>query len=89
MKSWTACLASVSVYCTGGDFMKYEEADRIGPPIPRSLAIFAARKASMMMPALFGESHTSSLYSRFNGTSPKLRPSSRMNAHLRSSSHST
>ena len=31
---------------TGGDFMKYDEAERIGPPMPRSLAIFAARIAS-------------------------------------------
>ena len=45
--------------------------------MPRSLAIFAARTASMMTPAEFGESHTSSLYSRFSGTSPKARPSSR------------
>ncbi|SLJ65799.1 Uncharacterised protein [Mycobacteroides abscessus subsp. abscessus] len=48
-----------------------------GPPMPRSLAILAARTASMMMPAEFGESHTSSLYSRFSGTSPKARPSRR------------
>ena len=34
-----------SKYCTGGDFMKYEDADRIGPPMPRSLAIFAAAHA--------------------------------------------
>ena len=39
--------------------------------MPRSLAILAARTASMMMPAEFGGSHTSSLYSRFSGTSPK------------------
>jgi hypothetical protein len=38
------------------------EADRIGPPIPRSSAIFAARTASMITPALFGESQTSSLH---------------------------
>ena len=43
----------------------------------------------MMMPAEFGESQTSSLYSSDSGTSPKLRPSSRMNAHLRSSSQAT
>ncbi|CAM5629565.1 hypothetical protein SGRIM128S_07594 [Streptomyces griseomycini] len=69
--------ASSSKYCTGGDFMKYEDADRMGPPMPRSLAIFAARRASMMTPAEFGESQTSSLYSRFSGTSPKARPSRR------------
>ena len=69
--------------------MKYDDAERIGPPMPRSLAIFAARMASMMMPAEFGESHTSSLYSSESGTSPKLRPSRRTNAHLRSSSHAT
>ena len=39
--------------------------------------IFAARTASMMMPAEFGESQTSSLYSRLSGTSPKARPSRR------------
>ena len=43
----------------------------------------------MITPAEFGESHTSSFNSRFNGTSPKLRPSKRMYAHLRSSSHGT
>ena len=63
--------------CTGGDFMRYVDAERIGPPMPRSRAILAARTASMMMPALFGESQTSSLYSRFSGTSPNARPSSR------------
>ena len=47
------------------------------PPMPRSLAIFAARIASMMMPAEFGESQTSSLYSMLSGTSPNARPSSR------------
>src|SRR5690606_5585394 len=78
-----------SEYCSGGDFMKYDDADRIGPPMPRSLAIFAARMASMMIPAEFGESQTSSLYSRLTGASPKFRPSRRMNAHLRSSSQAT
>ena len=39
--------------------------------MPRSLAIFAARTASMMTPAEFGESHTSSLSSAFSGVSPK------------------
>ena len=57
--------------------MKYEEAERIGPPMPRSFAIFAARSASMMTPAEFGESQTSSLYSRLSGTSPNARPSRR------------
>src|ERR1043166_5545204 len=43
----------------------------------------------MMTPAEFGESCTSSLRSAFSGTSPKARPSMRMYAHLRSSSHGT
>ena len=63
MNSSTASCASWSEYCSGGDFMKYDEADRIGPPMPRSRAIFAARTASMMTPAEFGESQTSSLSS--------------------------
>ena len=62
MKASTASFASWSLYCSGGLFMKYELALRIGPPMPRSLAIFAARTASMMTPAEFGESQTSSLY---------------------------
>ena len=45
--------------------------------MPRSMAIFAARTASMITPAEFGESQTSSLYSRLSGTSPNARPSSR------------
>ena len=57
--------------------MKYVAAERIGPPTPRSLAILAQRIASMMMPAELGESHTSSLYSRLKGTSPKAEPSRR------------
>src|SRR3954463_3715574 len=69
--------------------MKYDDADRIGPPMPRSSAIFAARTASMMTPAELGESHTSSFTSALSGTSPKARPSSRMYAHLRSDSHGT
>ena len=77
MKASTASRASLSSYCTGGLFMKYDDADRIGPPMPRSLAIFAARTASMMMPAELGESQTSSLYSRLSGTSPNARPSRR------------
>src|SRR5215213_6284998 len=85
----TASCASESAYCTGGDFMKYDDADRIGPPMPRSRAILAARTASMMTPAELGESHTSSLYSRFSGVSPNDLPSSRTYAHLRSSSHGT
>src|SRR5674476_1235509 len=88
MKDSSRARPAVSSICSGGDFMKYVAADRIGPPMPRSLAIFTARSASMMMPAEFGESHTSSLYSRFSGTSPKARPSRRTYAHLRSSSHS-
>src|SRR6266542_2554023 len=79
----------VQVGGVGGDFMKYDDADSSGPPMPRSRAIFAARIASMMMPAEFGESHTSSLSSALSGTSPNALPSSRMYAHLRSSSHGT
>src|SRR5437016_839087 len=89
MNDSTASRAWSSKYWTGGDFMKYDDADRIGPPMPRSRAIFAQRSASMMTPAEFGESQTSSLYSRFSGTSPKARPSSRTYAHLRSSSQAT
>src|SRR5699024_9194851 len=36
-----------SCICSGGDFMQYVDAAWIGPPTPRSLAIFAARSASM------------------------------------------
>ena len=61
----------------------------IGPPIPRSFASFAQRSASMITPAEFGESQTSSFISIVRGTSPKLRPSRRIIAHLRSSSHGT
>ena len=89
MKASSLARAMSSGYCSGGDFMKYEAADRIGPPIPRSLAILAARSASMMTPAEFGESQTSSLYSRFSGTSPNARPSSRTYAYLRSSNQDT
>src|SRR5918995_7036518 len=77
--------------CTwlGGDFMRYWQAGSTGPPMPRSRASLAQRTASMMTPAELGESCTSSLSSTVRGTSPKLRPSSRMKAHLRSSSHGT
>src|SRR5918998_5236217 len=81
--------ASSSWYCTGGDFMKYADGPRRGPPTPRSRATLAQRTASMMTPAELGESQTSSLSSTLRGTSPKLRPSRRMYAHLRSSSHGT
>src|SRR4051794_26723062 len=77
MKASTRRRPSSSGNCTGGDFIRYDDAEMIGPPTPRSLAIFAARMASMMMPAEFGESQTSSLYSRFSGASPKARPSRR------------
>src|SRR5215510_9247882 len=73
----------------GGDFMKYWHAGSTGPPMPRSSASLAQRTASMMTPAELGESCTSSLSSTVSGTSPKLRPSRRMKAHLRSSSHGT
>ena len=75
--------------CSGGLFMRYDEALSSAPPMPRSLAIFAARIASMMMPAELGESQTSSLYSRLMGASPNARPSRRTYAHLRSSSQAT
>ena len=77
MKASTRARPSSSGSCTGGDFMRYDDAEMIGPPMPRSLAIFAARIASMMMPAELGESQTSSLYSRLSGTSPNARPSRR------------
>ena len=43
----------------------------------------------MITPAELGESQTSSFSSTLSGTSPKLRPSMRMYAHLRSWSHGT
>src|SRR6476661_10777872 len=67
MNASTRRRPSSSGSCTGGLFMRYDDAEMIGPPRPRSLAVFAARMASMMMPAELGESHTSSLYSRFSG----------------------
>src|SRR4029079_1193414 len=77
MKASTRARPSSSGSCTGGDFMRYDDAEISGPPMPRSLAIFAARIASMMIPAELGESQTSSLYSRLSGTSPNARPSRR------------
>src|SRR5262245_46244210 len=59
MKASTEARPSSSGRCTGGDFIRYDDAESSGPPMPRSLAIFAARMASMMMPAEFGESQTS------------------------------
>src|SRR4029453_9909258 len=73
----------------GGLFMKYADGPSNGPPTPRSWATLQQRRASMITPAELGESHTSSLSSTLSGTSPKLRPSRRMYAHLRSSSHGT
>src|SRR4029079_16828112 len=58
MKASTRRRPSSSGSCTGGLFIRYDDAEMIGPPRPRSLAIFAARSASMMMPAEFGESQT-------------------------------
>ena len=89
MNSSTRLLASESLYCTGGDFMKYELGPSSAPPMPRSSASLMQRTASMTMPAEFGESCTSSLSSTFKGTSPKVRPSSLMYAHLRSFSQGT
>ena len=70
-------ILSASSYFMKSPPEQYADAGMIGPPIPRSLAILAARTASMIIPAELGESHTSSLYSRFSGTSPNARPSSR------------
>ena len=53
------------------------------------MASFAQRTASITMPAELGESQTSSFISMLSGTPPKLSPSSRIMAHLRSSSHGT
>ena len=89
MNASSASRASSSWTCTGGDFMKYWHAGVTGPPMPRSLATLAQRSASMITPAELGESCTSSLSSTVSGTSPKLRPSRRMKAHLRSSSQGT
>ena len=50
MNSSTRSWAAESRYCSGGDFMKYDDGPSSGPPMPRSSAIFAARTASMMMP---------------------------------------
>ena len=69
--------------------MKYALGPISGPATPRSSASFAHRSASITMPAEFGLSHTSSLSSTLSGTSPKAWPSSRICAHLRSSSHGT
>ena len=77
MNASTRRRPSSSGSCTGGLFMRYDDAPMSGPPMPRSSAIFAARIASMMMPAELGESQTSSLYSMLSGTSPNARPSSR------------
>ena len=57
--------------------------------MPWSSASLMQRTASITTPAEFGESQTSSFSSTFSGTSPKVRPSSRMYAHLRSLSHGT
>ena len=89
MNSSTISRAASSLNCTGGDFMKYALGPMSGPATPRSIASLAARSASITMPAEFGESHTSSFSSMVSGTSPKVWPSSRICAHLRSSSHGT
>jgi hypothetical protein len=89
MKLSTMSRAASSENCTGGDFMKYALGPISGPPIPRSFASLAQRTASITTPAELGESQTSSFISTEIGTSPKLRPSRRIIAHLRSSSHGT
>jgi len=69
--------------------MKYDAGPSSVPLRPRSSPSLQQRTASMTMPALFGESCTSSFSSTLSGTSPKDLPSSRMNAHLRSWSQGT
>src|SRR5215212_804163 len=76
--SSTSSRASSSRYWMGGLFMKYADGPSNGPPMPRSWATLQQRRASMMTPAELGESHTSSLSSTLSGTSPKLRPSTRI-----------
>src|SRR5215211_1756482 len=76
--SSTSSRASSSRYWMGGLFMKYADGPSNGPPMPRSWATLQQRRASMMTPAELGESHTSSLSSTLRGTSPKLRPSTRI-----------
>src|SRR5450756_742652 len=45
--------------------MKYDDGEILASPTLRSRPLFAQRSASIMSPADFGESHTSSLFSRF------------------------
>ena len=54
IKSSTISRAIVSVYWTGGDFMKYADGPNIGPDKPLSRAIFAHLRASMTTPAELG-----------------------------------
>src|SRR5207253_3074355 len=49
MNSSTRFLASLSLYCTGGDFMKYELGASSAPPMPRSSASLAQRTASIAL----------------------------------------
>ena len=74
MKASTMSRASESEYWIGGDFIKYDDGAISAPPIPLSRANLQHLSASMTIPAEFGESQTSSLRSRFNGTSPKAVP---------------
>ncbi len=69
--------------------MKYALGATSVPARPRSRPSLAQRIASVMTPALFGESQTSSFSSRLSGTSPNVVPSIRMWHHLRSFSHGT
>ena len=64
-------LASLSVYCRGGVFMKYDEGSSRAPERPLSRASLQHLIASMTTPAEFGESSTDNLQSRNIGTSPK------------------
>ena len=65
--SSTALLASSSLICIEGDFIKYADADSIEPETFLSSAIFAHLIASIATPAEFGLSSTSSFNSTFNG----------------------
>ena len=61
----------------------------MAPAIPLSIAIFAHRTASITTPAELGLSQTSNFNSIFNGTTPKLFPSSLIYAHFLSESQGT
>src|ERR1700740_2193659 len=89
IKASVRSCATESVYCTGGDFIKYDDGASRAPAIFRSRPSLQQRIASITTPAELGENQTSSFSSTFSGTSPKERPSSRMYAHFRSPSQGT